>query len=299
MKGFVSTLSILLFFLVIFSLASIISIKGTEFSDIATRNLILDRTYNKFISIEYGIERILEEELNLANLSFSIVENKFNLVAFNQTLPFFAGDFREDIKRFENFSETKMSEINLIVDLDFDKLNECGQLTIIPYNISYGTLDGSVCGFGTGQRDLKIDPRNSWTFVNSYKMIFKVNASLGEAGGSWKSAACKKDGTLLWNITVVGNDSTYGPQTGLIKPSANCNFNIENSVGSRILQASNEGNSVLTITINPGFSVSTSVTLNLTDTPGKVRIGLPPQSIKVKETLYQIEKNDTVYISGE
>ena len=116
MKGFVSTLSILLFFLVIFSLASIVSIKGTEFSDIATRNVILDRTYNKFISIEHGIEKIIEEELNLANLSFSINENKFNLVTFNQTLPFFAGDFREDIRRLENFTETKLDETNFVID---------------------------------------------------------------------------------------------------------------------------------------------------------------------------------------
>ena len=300
MKGFVATLSILLFFLVIFSLASIVSIKETEFSDISTRNLILDRVYNKFIGVEHGIERILEEESGFGGINITIKENQFNLVKFEEILPTNATNFKDDINRFESFTELKTNETNLIIDLNLTALKNCLPLTIIPYNITYSHPDRSGCL--QGQEELKINPNPSLNFLNSYTTVFKlINASLTsdpEFGGP----GCN-NGNLVWNVTVIGDGSTFGPVIKNVQPDKMCKLNVIATCNPTAFKASiKEGNvpdGLMTVEVQPGCSIISSVALNLTDIDGKVRVGVSPQSIKVKETLYQIEKNDTVYISGE
>lgn len=300
MKGFVSTLAVLLIFLVVFSLASIFSTKSSEFSTIPTRNLILDKVYNKFIAIEYGIQRILEEESGFGGINVTIIENKFNLVKFEEVLPTNTTNFKEDMNRFENFTESKLNETNLIVDLNLTSLKNCLPLTVIPYNATYSHPDRPDCL--QGQEELKIDPNPSLNFLNAYTTVFKlVNASL-TSDPSFGGPGCK-DGNLLWNVTVIGDNSTFGPVIKNVQPNKMCKLNVTATCNPTAFKASiREGNipdGTMVVEVQPGCTIISKITLNLTDINGKVRVGFPPQAIKVKETLYQIEKNDTIYIFGD
>ena len=53
---------------------------------------------------------------------------------------------------------------------------------------------------------------------------------------------------------------------------------------------------VLQFDVQQNCNATSQISLNLTDIPGKLAIGLPPDIIQVKEVLYEIEKNDTIYI---
>jgi len=287
MKGIVSSLIIFLSFITIFSFVYMVSTKNLEMQDVATTNLILDKVYYKFNSIEFAVVRTLQEAFGYNGMNITLVEDGFNLITLTENLPQDMTTFNGEMDKLENFAESKANETNMVISLDFQTIKDWMPLYIFPYNISY------IHPNGFGQRDLKVLPGNSWSYLNGYIMNLTVNSTLGSDGGSWNSAACKNNGDLTWNITVVGIGSTYN-KTNVIKRSANCNFNINTPGGSRILQVSNEDNSILTITVNPGFNITSTITLNLTDIPGKVRLCLAPQSIKVKETLYEIEKNDTV-----
>ncbi len=287
MKGILSSLIVFLIFSAVLSMAYMLSTKNLESQENLARSIILDRVYYKFNSMEFAVVRVLQEVLGFKGLNITIMEDGFNLVTLTETLPQNVATFGNEMNKLENFGENKANETNMVVGLDFQTIKDWMPLYILPYNISY------LHPNGFGQRDLRITPGNSWSYVNSYTMVFVVNSTLGNDGGSWNSAACKKDADLVWNITVIGTGSTY-KKTNNVKRSSNCNFNIENPSGGRILQVSNEDNSVLTVTINPGFEVTSTITINLTDTTGKIRVCLAPQSIKVKETLYQIDKNDTV-----
>lgn len=303
MKGFVSTLTILLLFFAIFSLASTFSTKSTEYLDIPIRSLISDKVYNKFISIVYGVERILEEESSYGGLIIKIHENNFSYVTLNETIPTQNNNtFKTDMERFRNFTETKFGETNLVVDLNFTEIENCLPLNILPYNISYThpdrPTDGPKC-LANQQEEIKVLPDKSWNYVNSYTMIFEVNSSIGEAGGSRNSMACKTNATLTWNITVIGNNTAYNEIAKINPSSSPCSFIMKDLADNKIIDIRNEANSTLNILLQPGFIANSSLTLNLTDIAGKITVGLSPQAIKVKETLYQIEKNDTVYISGD
>ncbi len=305
MKSLVSTLSILLIFLVVFSLSSVFSTKSSDFSDIIIKNSILDRIYNKFISIEYGIERILEEEFNFGGVNVTIDEDTFNYVTFEEFLPRQDSSlFSNDLKGFENFITTKFNETNLVINLNLTLIEDCLPLTISPYGISYihplkSPKAGCLNEEQTNQR-LKIDTGNSWMYVNGYILEFVVNSSIDPDSAVFAPSADCTGGNLTWSIRVTGNNTVYGPITRQIDLDGNCNFRISDasSPAKRIVETDNDPNSILNVIVQPGFSVNSSITLNLTDTPGKVGVGLPPQSIKVKETLYQIEKNDTIYIFG-
>jgi len=307
MKGFVSTLAILLIFLVVFFLASNFSAKTSEFLDITIKNLILDKVYNTFASIEYGVQLILAEEANIGGVNVTIEENNFNIVNFSEILPRrpTVSDFSKDLDRFEKFAETKLNETNLVVDLNFTDL-KCLPLVISPYNISYTHIP-TDCMQAPAQTEVVIDPQNSWQYLNSYTTLFKPNGQVAAADiTGWSGPGCNK-GTLRLGIAVIGTDTTLGPYSTTTLYDKMCKFNIDNMAcpgGFGFIHVIHNQNSkeedrgVLSIEVHPNCNINSIVSLNLTDIPGKVKVSFPPQSIKVKETLYQIEKNDTVYIFG-
>ena len=303
MKAFSSTLSVLLFFIVIFSLSSVLSSKAIDSLDIVIRNSILDKVYHAYISIEYGVERILEEESSYGGVKINIQEGStFNYVILNETIPTEdSNGFKIDMERFKDFTQSKLNETTLAIDLNFTELEKCLPLTISPYNISYTHPDrpaGGVKCLPNQQEEIQIIPTGSGIYINDYNIVIEVNSSIGEAGGSRNSARCRRDATLIWNITIIGTNTAYN-EVDKIKPTENCIFNIKDLLDNKILDIRNDATSVLSVLVQPGYKVNSSIALNLTDIPGKTWIGLPPQAIKVKETLYQIEKNDTIYIYGE
>jgi hypothetical protein len=251
--------------------------------------------------------RILEE-ITIGGINITIEENDFNIITFEEVLPRRnASDFQEDLDKFERFARNYMNETNLAVDLNFTGL-KCLSFTISPYNITYTHLpDGSECEKVSAQTEIVIDPQESWKYLNSYTLVFKPDGNIADASiTGWGGPGCDK-GNLGLNVTVIGNDTTYGPSVTSTRFDKMCRINIDqidcpDGLGFiHVIHNQNSksaDNGTLSIQVQPNCNVTSIISLNLTDIPGKVRVDLAPQSIKVRETLYQIEKNDTVYIYG-
>ena len=310
MKGIISTLAILLIFLVVFALSSTFSTKTSELFDTTIKNLVLDRVYNKFISIEYALERILSEEARIGGINVTIEENQFVIVNFTEILPRIpsTSDFSKDLDKFEKFAETKLSETNLIVDLDFTDL-KCLPIVISPYNISYTHLPATNCQQAPAQTQVAVDPQASWQYVNSYTFVFKPDGDIaGASVTGWSGPGCDKPTGLGLDITIIGNDITYGPNSTKTDYAKFCRFNIDNiacPAGLGFIHVIHNQNSdtddkgVIDVQVHPNCNITSTISLNLTNIPSKTSVSLPSQTIKVKETLYQIERNDTIRIVGD
>ncbi len=315
MKGIAFTLSILIIFFVIFSLSSEFSSKTTEFFDILSKNLILDKVYNTFVSIEYAVQRMMIQQVDVGGINVTIEEkNGFNIVTFSETLPrkISTSKFSEDLENFEKFAETKLNEINLITDLTLDV--RCLSFVIQPYNITYVHNPAVDCLTLNAHTEIVIDPQDSWQYLENYSFIFKVDGNITDAHlTGWSGPGCEKAGLGL-NITLIGNDVVRGPFVTRTQYNKMCRFNIDNvvcsaglgSTGSGYVHITHNQNSDvndkgwLKIEVHPSnCNVTSTVSLNLTDIPGKTFVDAPSQTIKIKEALYQIEKNDTIRISGE
>ena len=306
MKGIVSSLIVLLIFLTVLSLSSAFSTKFLEYKDIINRNSILDRVYYKFISLEHSTIRILQEEASFGGINVSITEDSFNTVTFQENLPRRnSSNFQEDLDRFERFAEFKINETNLAVDLNFTEL-KCLPIIILPYGISYTHFpDGSTCQQVPAQTQVVIDPGASWSYVNSYDFVFRPNGNIATAYiVPWEGPGCGK-GNLQLSMTVIGNDVTKGPYVTTTDVAKMCRFNFDaiscpgGSGYIHIIHNQNsreDDKSLILIEVQPNCNLDSTISLNLDDMPGKIRVTFPPQTIKVKETLYQIEKNDTIYV---
>jgi len=304
MKGIMSSIIVLFAFLSTLLVVMVFSSSIQESRDLVNLNAVGDRVFYKFAAIEYSITRIIEKDLN-GTFSVELKEGAFNLVTLNLTIPSSPGNFTLDLANYERFAESRLNQTNLVVDLNLSTVSSCLPVSILPYNISYGTLDGSLtnCGFGTGQRDLKIIPNgDSPSYLNGYDMSISTgNASIDPSSASWTPPGACTGGTLNWSVRVTGAGSgVYGPVWNMIDSDGKCVFRIsENVTGNKIVQINNQpGNQdpeeTMVVTVQPGFNIAFAVTLNLTDIPGKLRVGLAPQSLKVRETLFKTERNDTV-----
>ena len=107
MKGIFSSLIVLLIFITSLFLAFVFSTKTSQYAEIVSSNNILDRVYNKFSAVEYGIKKILEEESGFGGIKVAVKEDAFNLVSLTETLPSDVSDFKTDMERFKTFVETK------------------------------------------------------------------------------------------------------------------------------------------------------------------------------------------------
>jgi hypothetical protein len=305
MKGLSSSIIAFLFFVSLISLGFVMSEKSAEYADVVNLHIVSSRIFEKYSSIENAILDILNKELSFGAFSVKVYEgSQFNIVKINVTLPSEAADFKDDLDNFETFAETKFNETNIVVELNTSEIQNCFPLSINPYNITFGTIEqGGQCGFGSGQRDFKVTPNgNSHQFVNSYEFRIVVNSSLNPGSADFSPASACNDGTLNWTVIIIGLPQTFGPETRMIDPSGKCTFRINAAGGGgRILNINNKPNNddpnkAFILTVQPGFEIDSEITLNLTDIPGRITVGLPPQAIKVRETLFQVERNNTITI---
>ncbi len=304
MKGIVSTLIILLIFTVSLLLAISFSSKTLELDDIVIRNLVLDKVYNTFISIEHAVQELMLFVSPNGGINVTISDqNNFTIVTFNETLPRYVNSskFNEDLENFERFAETKLNETNIAVDLILDA--KCLSFVIQPYNITYTHNPGIDCLSVSAHTEVVVDPQSSWQYVNGYSFIFRPNGNLSGASiTGWSGPGCNKPGLGL-NITIAGKDITLGPSATTSNYNRMCRYNIDDiscPAGLGYIHLIHNQNSdvtdngVVDIEIHPNCNITSAVSLNLTKTTGKVSVESLFQKIKIKETLYRIEKNDTI-----
>lgn len=307
MKGIISSLIVIVAFLGALAVAISFAANIQQNYDIVNGDAIGDRVFYKFSAIEKSISRIMEQDLNATSFSVGVSEGRSNKVTFNVTLPSVGGNFSTDLADYERFAESQLNETNLAVDLNLTQMRSCMPLTVTPYNISFGTFNDSFrgCGFGSGQRNVKISMNGSALgYLKGYDMSVRANRTrINAASATWLPAGDCTGGTINWTIKVAGNMSTvYGPVTNMVQPGGKCVFSIyEQGTNKLVMQVNNspfvsDPSGTLSVGSQPGFNVSFVVTLNLTDAPGKLKVLLPPQLIRVRETLFHIEKNDTATI---
>lgn len=300
-----SSIIVLFAFLSTLLVVIVFSSSVQESRDLVNLNAVGDRVFYGFVSIEHSVRRIMEADMN-HTLSYRLVERPgFNVLVINQSFPSSKGNFSSDLLNYERFSERHLNQTNLAIDLNFTSVLGCLPLTIMPYNISYITYNNTLatCGFGEGQRYVRVTPNGTGpSYVNGYDMLIVANGTrINSTSASW-SPACA-GGALNWTVRVVGNMSTgYGSVTSMVDPSGGCTFTISEHSTRRVVfhlnntpYASDPAKTLL-FGARPGFNVTFVLSMNLTDVPGKVRMGLPPQSLKVRETLFKMERNDTVMI---
>lgn len=309
MKGIISSLIVLIAFLSGLFVVIVFANSVQENYDIVNSNAVGDRIFYKFAAIENSVVRIMENDLNQSALNVRLVEGQFDLVTVNFSLPSNSTNFTRDMRNLERFAESYLNESRLSVDLNLTNIGSCLPLTVWPYNISVFTFNGtaSSCGFGSGQRNVTISPGvGAGSNVNSIDFGVRMNATrINPLSASWSPAGDCTGGTLNWTIRVQGNTSgsVYGPVTNFIHPDRQCVFAInENVTGRLAIRISNrplgtETNATAVAAVQPNFvNVTFVATMNLTNVPGKLGVGLSPQSIRIRETLFQIERNDTVVV---
>ncbi len=307
MKGIVFTLSTIFLVSAILILSTIYTNLTPSFSSIYTSDSIQDKVYYKFKAIERAVIKMLPQASSSGGINITIEEDGFNIITLSEVLPRITDDseFNEDLDNFEKFAESKFNETNLVVDLFFEDI-KCLPLAIQPYNISYTHQPATDCESGPDQTEVIIDPQDSWQYLNNYTFIFEPDGDISEATiTGWTGPGCDEPNLGL-NITIIGNDMTYGPNFTTTEFDRMCRFNINDidcDAGLGFIKVRHNLNSrddekgVINIEVHPNCNVTSTVTLNLTDISGKVDVNLPEQSIKIKDTVFNFEKNDTVIIS--
>jgi len=305
-KGLVSSLIILFSFLSILTLAIVFSNRISETSDLVSKSFIFDRVFYKFASIEEALIKLLKGlSSSFGGINVTIETDGFNKVTIDEVLPRNTSAFKTEVDKFERFAETKMNETNLFVDLNVKDFI-CGNIVIQPYGINY-THYPTDCENQPAQTRVVIDPISSWSNVTGYELTFMPSGNIsGATFEGWNGPGCSK-GSLELNITVIGKDATNGPNVNFADYAKMCRFNVDNITclgGLGFIHVIHNQNSrdedkaVLDIQIQPNCNVTTRIALNLTKTQGRPEVTFPnTQIIKVKETLYEIEKNSSIRIS--
>ena len=298
MKGLTFTVALMFFALSLLVFSSLYQLGLLEFNRLTNKNSLMDRIYYKYDSLENSLRNILNEELGFDKLNVSFSEGNFNVVNFTEQLPLDPSVYKTDIDRYKIFAETKLTEPNIFVSLNISEIRDNLPLTILPYNIDYLHING------LGQRQVEVDPKTSWNSIKSYyvKITLLEQGNLTEPG-EWSGAGCTGNDFRL-DVTVIGNTSTFRDARN-IDSARMCKLPVDDidcPAGLGFVKVTQNANSreedrgVLQIDVQQNCNITAEISLNLTDMPGKLGVGLPAQSIKVKEMLYEIEKNDTIYI---
>ena len=302
MKGIMASVIVLLAFLSALLVAIAFAEDIQQNYDVVSVNAVNDRIFYKFSAIENSIIEIIENDLeNLVRLD--VREDNNSYVTINFTLPSRSDNFVSDLLDYESFAEIELNETTLFIDLELDEVRNCFPLTVWPYNISYGTEDGlGSCGFGNDETTVRAVPNDDPSEVlGYYSIVSLIGSDLNVGSASWTPAIDCTGGTLNWTISVTNSTTNYGPISNMIDPAGSCVFTIDDVASTQILSIENkpggsDPDATLEFTLEPGFNASYSVTMELLERSGKTYIGLPPQSINLRETLFQIEKNGTVLI---
>lgn len=305
MKGLTFTVTILLFALPLLIFPYVFNQSLFDSDKQVIKNTIIDRVYYKFKSIEDGIKSILSKEANVGGVNITIEnQGNFTIVNLTEVLPRFPSnsDFSQDLDKFLNFTMSKFNETNLIINLNFTEL-KCLPIIILPYNISIIHIP-TDCEHVTAQTQVFIQPQNSWGYVNGYTFVFKPNGKLDTSSQKWIPAQCDNGGPVKLSVTINDTNKSFGPYLAATDYSQNCKFDVNfvncpDGPGSVTVEhKSNDPKGQFIISTDPtgNCNMTSTYSLNLTTISGKTTATLPAQIIKVKETLYETEKNDTIYI---
>lgn len=312
MKSLTTTLSVFLMFGVILSLSLMFSSKTSEFNDILNRKFVTDRIYYKFDSIETSLLKIVKD---IHKINVTIEEDDFINVTFQENLPKSEDendDFESAADTFKSFVEG-LPEANFLTFVNSTRLKSNMTLIVRPYNISYDHLN-----LGEDPNDppdglefLKIRPQNP-DYVEQYNIVVKIGDKNLDAGDTECSGDSNCDctppfssGDLIWNITTIDKDDEYFNDLISLNYDDRCEFIITISGIAKRLNFTNDRNERGSLIYRariqlgggtPDKSPDLSISLNLTDIPGRTKVTLPQRIINIKETLYQIERNDTAYI---
>ncbi len=279
----------------IFTLSFVFSIKNTEMEDMTSQDILSDRIYYKFKTIQDSVTDILEKEFNSTSLTLNISVDEqpnFSYVEFQEKLPQNVSNFIEDLARYENFTEEYLPEKNIDVDTYIANIGNTMTLIIEPYNISYTHEDGF------GKRQYAVVPannENSSGKINAYNITVQLLNGWQIASGEW--GPLKNDG-LKTTITFIDNSSSF-TTTEYLARDKKSNFKMDVTKDTlegwiRIRIADSEPAS-LRLEMHLCEAIVTTE-LNLTDIPGKTKVDLLEGQINVIENLYNIQKNNTINV---
>lgn len=279
----------------VFALSFIFSTKNIEMEDIASQNILSDRIYYKFKTIQDSVIDILEKELNMSSfvLNVSIDEQPdFSYVSFQEKLPQDVSNFIEDLARYENFTEEYLTEKNIDIDADIANIGNTMTLIIEPYNISYTHEDRF------GKRQYAVIPENSENSsgkINAYNITVELLDGWQIASGAW--GPLKNDG-LKTTITFIDDSSSF-TTTEYLSKTQKSNFKMDVTKdtleGWIRIRVSDSEPASLRLEMHLCEAIVTTE-LNLTDIPGKTKVDLLEGQINVIENLYNIQKSDTINV---
>lgn len=282
------------------SLAYLYSSSSISIRSLVTQNLIANKIYYNFHAILRGTIRIIEEELGgVTNpeiqLNISVDEQPdYSYVSVTEKIPqemVSLQGFRDDLGKYEQFVETYMPESNVEIDTGISALGESMTLVIEPYDILY-THERF------GQREFFVIPENtenSLGKVNGYDFTIKfLGAWRLTSPGAWGPF---KSGDLRISVSATDEFGTYTYETTeYVSRTEASQLKIDASgpTGGYVrVRIGYAAPGAVTLEVHEA-EITITTSLNLTDIPGRTEVDLPDGKINVVETLYNIEKNDTV-----
>ncbi|MBI4009609.1 MAG: hypothetical protein HY361_00235 [Candidatus Aenigmarchaeota archaeon] len=310
MKGLVFTITLMFFAITLLTFTFLYKQSLSEFNGQIIKNSLIDRVYYKYQSIQNDLRRLLGGTVNVGGVNVTVEENNnLTVVNFTEVLPRRPGtsDFSKDLDNYEKFAEAKLNETNLLIDLNVIDL-KCLPFIIEPYNIRIIHIPDTDCTHASAQTEVIINASSSWQYLKNYTFIFRPDGNIAGADiTGWSGGGCNKPGLGL-NIIFIGKDTIRGPFSTTTSYDKICKFNMDeiacpgasnkgyvHVVHNQNSQDADKG--IIDIQVHPNCNITSTVSLNLTDIPGTTSVSLPTQIIKIKETLYEIEKNDTIYIN--
>lgn len=285
-------------------IAQVFLVSNERSRKLTSENLIADRIYYIYKSIEDSTTEIIEKELGNATevitMNVTIDEQPdYSYVNFTEKFPQNVSEFNEDLDRYERFVEEYLNETNILVDTSISGLGGKMENIIEPYGISYT----HVGPWGNGdKRQYEIIPGDGLDEINGYTLTIQlINGwEIMPERGEW---APLKSGDLKFNITIISYDGSPVYTTEeYVSRTLKSTFKIDSNTTQggyqegwirAIISDVNDGGMLFEMHLTEAV-VSTG--LNLTEIPGETRVELPDGKINVIENLYNIQKNGTVGI---
>lgn len=306
MKGMIMSPIVFLIFISIFSIAYVFSMNTIQLRENVAQDILANRIYYKFLTISDSVEKIIEMELGDINKTFifntSVDEQPdFSYVNITEKWPQDKQDvsnLNQDLGIYENFTKEYLNETNVVVDTDISSLGQKMRVAIEPYGIVFDQLD-----WGTNNRQFWITSNNltnGLDELNSYTLSIQLTNGETVASDVFKNYKCnpEKSGDLKVTFIVISYGGTPMSTTTkyLSREKSTCYIATSNGTISVTIDPPswhNPGSMMFDLTSTDAI---VTVSLNLTDIPGKTELDLPDGKINVIESLYSIQKNDTVHI---
>jgi len=305
MKSLTTTLSVLLLFGIALSLSLVFSSKTSEFNEILNTKFVSDRVYYKFDSIASGLLKIIR---GIYGLNVGIQEKDFNTVTFQETPKDTAGyaNYLIQLSSFKSFVEETAREETLNSSLNITAISERLPFNILPYGISYvhpsPFLPLPLPEGGIEFLNI-LHSTSPPAYLKNYNIVIRVGWEIKDittiCSGECDCIPPLEARNFTWNITTIASDGIYGSNITALNYDDTCAFIIRRTPSKWLNFTQDEnrqGSLIYRLRLQPGDPIPEStVSLNLTDIQGKLKVSLPSNIISVKELLYQIERNDTTY----